>query len=262
MDCNTTSQEIPELPPHMLQPLLAKRTLRPYQYRSIKPGVERLEAGANLPRHRHREGYATIVLMGSITEASFSGRARAQPGDVLLHGRFDCHMDIDHSKGKVQILRLPWRNDVIEGHFRIYDPDALVRIAEQDPLEAMRHLARNLQPAGCSLNHWTDQLADALAHNSALSLQEWAERRGIRPDVVSHVFRRNFGVSPKLYRLESRARQAWHHVILSGQQLTRIALDAGFSDLAHMTNSIRTFTGLSPTRWRALFSPPAETSSI
>jgi AraC-like DNA-binding protein len=231
--------------------MLGYRMFQPHQYRSVQPGIEKLEGGANRPRHRHLEGYATVVLAGSLTEASFSGRARAQAGDVLLHGRFDCHMDIDHGRGKIQILRLPWLNDAMEGHFRIHDPDALVRIAEQDPLEAMRHLAANLQPPNGSSGHWTDQLAGALAHHSTLSLQEWAERRGIRPDVVSHAFHRDFGVSPKLYRLESRTRRAWHKIIRSDESLTDIALDAGFADLAHMSNSVRAFTGLSPSRWRA-----------
>jgi AraC-like DNA-binding protein len=223
---------------------------RPHQYRSITSGVERLEVGANRPRHRHWEGYATVVLSGSVIEASFSGRASAQPGDVLLHGRFDCHMNIDNSRSRLQILRLPWLNDAMEGHFRLRDPDFLVRTAEKDPLDAMQHLALNLQPSGSSSRHWTEELAGALTHNSTISLQEWAERRGIRPDVISHSFRRDFGVSPKLYRLESRARRAWREVIHSNSSLTRIALDSGFSDLAHMSKSIRAFTGLSPNRWR------------
>ena len=223
----------------------------PHQYRSIASGVETLESGANRPRHRHWEGYATIVLAGSFIEASFSGRACAKPGDVLLHGRFDCHMDTDNRRGTVQILRLPWFNDAMEGLFQIRDPDLLVRIAEQDPLDGVRHLAINLLPAPETIHHWTEELASALRHNSSVSLQEWAELRGIRPDVVSHSFRRDFGVSPKLYRLEIRARQAWRQVVHSDNSLTRIALDAGFADLAHMSNSIRAFTGSSPNRWRA-----------
>jgi AraC-like DNA-binding protein len=225
---------------------------RPHQYRSIKTGVETLEPGANRPRHRHWEGYATIVLAGSLIEASFSGRASAQPGDVLLHGRFDCHMDIDNCSGRLQLLRLPWLNDAMEGHFRILDPDFLVRTAERDPMDALRHLAINLQPSSRPVSHWTEDLAGTLAHNSAISLQEWAEHRGIRPDVVSHAFRRVFGVSPKCYRLEIRTRRAWFQVIHSHDSLTRIALNTGFSDLPHMSRSIRAFTGLSPNRWRTL----------
>jgi hypothetical protein len=91
----------------------AHEVIRLHQYRSIKAGVERLERNANRPRHRHLDGYATVVLAGSVTEASFSGRARTQPGDVLLHGRFDCHMDVDNGKSRLQILRLPWLNDAI-----------------------------------------------------------------------------------------------------------------------------------------------------
>jgi AraC-like DNA-binding protein len=225
--------------------------IRAHQYRSITAGVETLERHANRPRHRHWEGYATVVLAGNVTEASFSGRAHAIPGDVLLHGRFDCHMNIDNGKGRIQILRLPWHDDAVEGQYRVHDPDLLVRIAERDPLEATRHLALNLQPLASPIRHWTEELARLLMQNSPLSLRDWAECKAVRPDVVSHAFRRDFGVSPKLFRLESRARRAWRQVINTDHALTRIALDAGFADLAHMSNAIRAFTGWSPSRWRS-----------
>src|ERR1700678_3809143 len=99
---------------------------RPHLYRSVRPGVERLPGSTCRPRHRHLEGYATVVLAGTFTETSFAGRMPAVPGDVLLHGRFDCHMDVGHSRRSLQILRLPWLNDAVEGHFRTPDPEQIV----------------------------------------------------------------------------------------------------------------------------------------
>src|SRR5258708_1150768 len=58
--------------------------------------------------HRHLEGYASVVLAGSFVEAGFWGRVNVEPGDVLLHGRFDCHANSTNCSRSVQILRLPW----------------------------------------------------------------------------------------------------------------------------------------------------------
>lgn len=223
---------------------------RPHQYRSVRPGVERLPGSTFRPRHRHLGGYATVVLAGSFTEASFAGRMPAAPGDVLLHGRFDCHMDVGHSRQSLQILRLPWLNDAIEGHFRTPDPEHIVRLAERDPLEAMAQLAHDLRPAPHRERNWTEELASELLHDSTLTLRAWAAQRGIPPHTLSRGFQRSFGVSAKLFRLEARARRAWRTVLSSDRSLTWIAHDAGFADLAHMSRSIRAFTGLAPTVWR------------
>jgi AraC-like DNA-binding protein len=98
---------------------------------------------------------------------------------------------------------------------------------------------------------WIDDLASALSGDSAFLLQEWADRRGLRGDVLSRVFTREFGVSAQRFRLESRTRLAWRQVLGSARSLTEIALQAGFSDLAHMSRSIHVFTGRPPTAWRA-----------
>ena len=222
-----------------------------YEFRSVVPGVETLPPRMSQPRHHHREGYATVVLAGSFTEVSFAGRMEAEPGDVLLHGRFDCHLDIARSRGPLQILRLPWRSDVLEGRFRVRDPDALVRLAELDTELAASQLRHELQPPPLRERLWIDDLASALSGDSGFLLQEWADRRGLRGDVLSRVFRREFGVSAQRFRLESRTRLAWRQVLSSARTLTEIAFQAGFADLAHMSRSIHVFTGRPPTAWRA-----------
>lgn len=221
-------------------------------YRPPRPGVDKFPANAVLPRHRHHHGYASVVLAGRFTEASFWGLMPAEPGDVLLHGRFDCHCDYGHGGAhNVQILRLPWVNDHIEGLFRISDPDELVRIAEDEPLVAMETLARKMRPAQVRNPHWTHVLAMELRSEGTLSLQEWAVRAGVRPEALSRGFHRYFGISPKRYRLEARSRRAWQKVVQSTQTLTAIAHECGFADLAHLSRSVRVLTGASPSAWRA-----------
>ncbi|HWE47801.1 MAG TPA: helix-turn-helix transcriptional regulator [Caulobacteraceae bacterium] len=215
-------------------------------------GIDEFTADAVLPRHRHRHGYASVVLSGKFTEASFSGLMPAEPGDVLLHGRFDCHCDYGQGGArKIQLLRLEWIHDDIEGHFRIGDPDELVRIAERDPKAAMETLACNMRPAPATNPHWTHGLSTALRREEPLSLQDWAARAGVRPEALSRGFRRYFGASPKRYRLEARSRRAWQEIVRSRRTLTAIAHEFGFADLAHLSRSIRAFTGAPPSAWRA-----------
>jgi AraC-like DNA-binding protein len=221
-----------------------------YEFRTIVPGLETLPPQVSRPRHHHREGYATVVLAGSFTEVSFAGRMNAEPGDVLLHGRFDCHLDIGRSRVPLQILRLPWRTDTREGKFWVRDPDALVRLAELDIELAAWQLHHELRASPPRDPQWVDDLAGALSGELTFRLQEWADQRGLRSDVLSRVFRHEFGVSAQRFRLESRTRLAWRQVLGSARSLTDIAAQAGFSDLAHMSRSIHVFTGRSPTAWR------------
>lgn len=222
----------------------------PYEFRRVRAGVETLD-GVSRPRHHHSEGYATVVLAGSVTEVSFAGRMHAEPGHVLLHGRFDCHLDWWSRKRSLQILRLPWRHDAIEGQFHVTDPDALARLAEIDPERASALLYEEVRRVVPRDRYWVDDLAEVLRSGSNIRLQTWAETRSLRPDTLSYVFRREFGVSPKRFRLESRTRSAWLEILRSRRSLTDVALQAGFADLAHLSRSVRMLTGRSPKDWRS-----------
>jgi len=222
-----------------------------HAYRSAQVGLETFPRGSAPPRHRHLEGYASVVLTGSFVEAGFGGRVKVEPGDVLLHGRFDCHANSSSCSRAVQILRLPWMDARVEGHFRITDPDLLARLAERDPRETMVALAENLQVIKTPLQHWTGRLASALQSTPSLSLSCWAGEVGMRPEALSRGFHREFGVSPKQFRLEARARRAWLELLRSPRTLTTIAQDFGFSDLAHLSRSVRSLTGYPPSAWRS-----------
>lgn len=221
-----------------------------YEFRRVEAGIETFSGAICMPRHHHDEGYATVVLAGCLTEVSFAGRMHAEAGQVLLHGRFDCHLDKANERS-LQILRLPWRHDTMEGQFYVTDPDALARLVEIDPHAASAQLQADLRGAVAPRDrYWVDDLASALRGGASVQLQEWAERRGLRPDTVSYVFRREFGVSPKRFRLECRTRSAWREIVRSACSLTDIAFRLGFSDLAHLSRSIHELTRRSPRDWR------------
>jgi AraC-like DNA-binding protein len=225
--------------------------MRTTAYRSIRFGVDTLEPGIVLPRHRHTLGYATVVLSGSFEEASFAGRFAARPGDVLLHGAFDCHANRALSRQPLQIIRLPWRDNHQEGHFRVRDPDALARCAERDIAVAEAQLRRDLMPAAAGAAHWTERLAHALRSGERVRLDEWADSESLAPETVSRGFTRTFGVTPRAFRLEARARRAWNAILTSTAPVTVIAYDLGFADPAHLSRAVRALTGAPPSRWRA-----------
>jgi AraC-like DNA-binding protein len=220
-------------------------------YRAVRSGVERLAPGYRLPRHRHTAGYATVALAGSFVESSFAGRFVVEPGDALLHGRFDCHANFPLGRNALEILRLPWFDDGIEGHFRVRDPEALVRIAERDPLQATRELVLAIERAAPREQHWTERLAGALANDTSLCLRTWAEQEDIAPETLSRGFGRTFGTSPKLFRMEVRARRALHVLTRTRVPLTVLAHELGFADLAHMSHSVQALTGFAPSSWRS-----------
>jgi len=220
------------------------------RYRAIQIGVETLNAGLVLPRHRHAAGYATVVLAGTFEEASFAGRFVAGPGDVLLHGAFDCHANRALSRQALRILRLPWFDNRLEGRFRVRDPDALAMLAERDPIQAMTQLQNDLIQFPMQELHWTDRLAQALRAERVTRLDSWAESEHLTPETISRGFRRAFGVPPQIFRLESRARRAWNLLLRSPTPLTSIAHELGFSDQAHLSRAIAALTGAPPTYWR------------
>jgi AraC-like DNA-binding protein len=220
------------------------------RYRSIRFGVETFDPEPVVARHRHIAGYATVVLRGSFEEASFAGRFAAQPGDVLLHGAFDCHADRRTTRRALQILRLPWTDNSLEGHFQVPDPDLLARLAELDLDEAVATLRGVLRPNPAIDSHWAGRLALTLRTEKQVRLEEWAESARLSPETVSRGFYRAFGVLPKVFRLEARARRAWNAIRTTQKPFTAIAYDLGFADPAHLTRAVRSLTGATPSHWR------------
>lgn len=204
----------------------------------------------DVPRHFHREGYANVVLSGGFTQLSFSGRHRVAPGSALLHAAFDAHANVQGSSRGSVILRLPWLNRTIEGAYAVRDPDLLARLAERDPIEASIALNGMLEPVASPEQGWEDALTTALSRSAPFRLRDWAEKRSINPAVLSRGFRSVYGTLPQRFRLEARTRWAWARLTAEPTDLTTIAHDCSFADLAHMSRSVRALTGANPLVWR------------
>lgn len=202
-----------------------------------------------LDRHRHRGPYAALVLSGGYRETGDRGRFDARPGQVLIHGAWESHMNAV-LPGGARVLNLPLTDVDLVSVGQVADPDAVAAIAERDPAAALQLMKAGFEPSETSLHDWPDELAKDLRCEPGLQLKAWARSRALAPESVSRGFRQAFGVSPKRYRAEQRALSAIRALGDGGRSSAAVAADVGFADQAHMTRAVRALTGLTPGRLR------------
>jgi len=220
-------------------------------FRDARFGTERLAALGHVPRHRHRHAYAAVVLAGGYEEAGDGGRWRVSAGDVLVHAAMEAHQDHIGARGCI-LVNVPLPAEPPEGGlFRLDDPDALVRLAERDGRAALARLLSGMRRGVAPLDDWPDLLARRLRGEDEISIGRWAAEMGLAPESVSRGFRRAYGVSPRRYRLEARARRALKLIVDPGLGLAAIAQDCGFADQPHLTRTLSSMTGRTPGQWRA-----------
>jgi AraC-like DNA-binding protein len=209
---------------------------------------ERLGGGAAIARHRHREGYVTVILSGGYVEAGFDGRRNFIAGDVVAHGPYDAHLDhVAISGAELINLPLPSGPD-LPAAFTVEDVDAVARLAERDAFAAVLSLRPKEMIA--SRDDWVDLLAAELVSSPSLRLDHWAEQMGFAAETLSRGFRSAYGVTPARYRLEARTRRAMSLIEGTDLGLAAIAADCDFSDQSHLTRTILQLTGQAPGHWR------------
>jgi len=194
------------------------------------------------------------VLAGEFEESGYAGRIRATAGDVLIHASLDCHANLRVSAG-VKLIRLDWRDrSGIGGCYGLEDVDEIARTAERDVVAAARllqcSLARKSLPSLGQRNDWPDLLLRDLVEDSATDIGAWAEANSLARETVSRGFSAAYGIAPSVLRAELRARAAWLEITRGSERLSRIAVDTGFSDQAHMTRWVHRITGAPPAAWR------------
>jgi AraC-like DNA-binding protein len=229
-------------------------TIPESRFRKVTPGIETLRHEFSLPRHRHLRAYATVVLAGAFEESGYNGRIHATAGDVLIHSALDCHGNQIVSAG-VKLVRLEWADDGgIGGLYHLDDVDELAKTAEKDLIEATDLLKRALRekrvPSHGKKKDWPDLLLSDLARNVSTEIGIWAELNGLARETVSRGFTAAYGIAPSVLRAELRARAAWLRITRGSEHLSRIAVETGFADQAHMTRWIHRITGAPPAVWR------------
>ena len=206
---------------------------------------------SGLSRHVHKHAYAALVLSGCYEEAGDLGCLRVGPGDVVLHEAFEAHLDRFSAAGATVLnISLHGQRTFQPGLGWIDDPDAIVRIAEKNELEAATLLLSLTAMREPECRDWPDELAAALTRDASVSLSSWGEAKGISAWDLSRGFAHAFGVSPSAFRARARTRQAWKAIRTTNAPLAGIAAHCGFADQSHMTRSVRNMTGKCPRAWR------------
>jgi AraC family transcriptional regulator len=84
-------------------------------------------------------------------------------------------------------------------------------------------------------------------------LSEIAEAVGVHPVHLTRVFRRRFGCTVGEYVRQLRVDFACRELSNSRKPLAEIATTAGFCDQAHLSRTLKRFTGMTPAEFRSVF---------
>jgi AraC-like DNA-binding protein len=91
-----------------------------------------------------------------------------------------------------------------------------------------------------------DRLASS--PEQTISLKQLAEETRLTPLALLRSFQRHIGCTPHTFQISQRLRKA-KSLLRSGQSITETALDCGFVDQSHFTNTLRRWTGLTPAEY-------------
>lgn len=203
-------------------------------------------------RHSHDAAYVAVVLSGGYEEAGDQGRFKVKAGDVILHDRFEAHLN-RFTSAKAVVLNLPLCSGqpFRSGLAFVSDPDLIVREAESSLPKAAALLLSLIEERIAGDLDWPGELAKTLARNPDTRLGEWGATRGLAPWTLSRGFKQVFGLSPESYRARARARHALAAVRETAEPLAALAVRLGFSDQSHMCRSVKNLTGKAPRLWRS-----------
>jgi signal transduction histidine kinase/DNA-binding LacI/PurR family transcriptional regulator/CheY-like chemotaxis protein len=121
--------------------------------------------------------------------------------------------------------------------------------------ETLRHIESALARQN-TLSGATRQLvrrAMACIHSryaEALTREDIARWVGISPDYLTDCFRQELGITPITYIRRYRIRQACELLRDTGQSITQVAMNVGFSDSAHFTRTFLREVGVTPKVYR------------
>jgi len=98
------------------------------------------------------------------------------------------------------------------------------------------------------LRQITDYIQTYLTN--ALSLEELAQQIGFSPYHFARLFRQAFGESPHQFVIRQRVEYAKRLLSNPAMPLTQVAIESGFADQSHLTQTFKRHTGLTPKAFR------------
>lgn len=237
-------------------------------------------SGLSISAHPHEEALCCLVLEGSLTERWGRRTAECDPGHLTYLPPDEPHLQeyhVDESRcfliqisnpwmGRMQELgvtrppdpgdlgdsRASWLASQLYGEFRTGDAAAALSI-EGFALSMLGEIARTaMEPDRAPKPGWLLQAVELLHARAAgpVSMADIAGEVGVHPAHLARTFRDRYGSTMGEYLRRIRVERATGELTEGRKAISRIALDAGFSDQAHFTRVFKRFTGATPAAWR------------
>ena len=113
-------------------------------------------------------------------------------------------------------------------------------------------LERRSPPRGRAAPPWLRRARECLDDSFLRppAIAELAAVCGVQPGSLARAFARHYGCTPSEYVRGLRLNWAKYQLLHRDLPISRIALDAGFSDQAHFSRTFERLTGVSPGRFR------------
>jgi AraC family transcriptional regulator len=109
---------------------------------------------------------------------------------------------------------------------------------------------------------WLERVQEKIDDEFRLhhTLESLARAAGVHHVHLAREFRRRFGCTVGHYVRQRRVEFACHLLTASRDPLCAIAVDAGFADQSHFTNTFRQLVGMTPAAFRTRFAAPLRQS--
>jgi len=237
--------------------------------------------GFHIPGHFHDFASLYLVLQGSLTE-SYGGKTReCKHPSVIFTPPGEKHSNLFSDRGgRCFLVEIPpayvdrlaaagvrlagslhseggilaWLGMKLYREFA--RPDAVSLLAVEGlMLEALSELGRLNEKPPVAAPGWLRNarglLQDRFSEN--LTLDEIAASVGVHPAYLARSFRRCYGSTIGEFQRRLRVEYASRQLSETQTPILTIALTAGFADQAHFSRTFRDHTGLTPARFRAIF---------
>lgn len=234
------------------------------------------------PKHSHRNACFTLIQQGGYIESFENKIIEAKPNSVIFRPPEESHFDnFGSSKvcctlfeiDKVWFEKLTQQVALIEEPFgfdngqivwqamrlcgEFQQIDDVSQLAVEGLMMEMLAKTKRVVRKNCVRTppQWLTQVKELLhdQFSENLSLNNIAQTAGVHPSYLANSFRNFFQSSIGEYIRQLRIDFACHKLVATDTPLIEIALNAGFSHQAHLTNTFKRLIGMSPAQYRSLF---------
>lgn len=233
-----------------------------------------------IPRHSHEYAFFCLLLRGSYVETNGSKARTCLPATITFQNESETHaVDYENKGGAILSIELEpqWFERLkqtsitlsntydfqsglssalglkIYREFRSSDEASSLAI-EGLALELLAEASRQSMRVAASKPGPRIEQANEYLHahfSDSIGLTVLAEIVGMHPVHLAREFRKRYGRTVGEQVRKLRIDYARHQIATSDQQLSEIALAAGFADQAHFSRVFKRLTGMTPAEFRA-----------